>query len=172
MSSLTRPGLSRILHGVFLASMAIGFFAAAAVPTPLSAQVPDPTPTTAPPTPPPTTTAPPTTAAPTTDPPETTVAPATTAAPVVTTATTVKKPTTSSTASTILQTTTTPDQLPTLPPLPNANQPAATPTTAAFDSGDDDPARVSPLFPALSIGGFIVALLILVIQFLLSSRRS
>lgn len=149
--------------------MAVGFFGA--VTTPTGAQVPDPTPTTAPPTAPPTT-APPTTSAPTTDPPETTVAPATTAAPTATTATTAKKPAvTSSTASTIPQTTTTPDQLPTLPPLPGANQPA-TSTTAAFDSAGDDPARVSPLFPALSIGGFTVALLILVIQFLLSSRRT
>lgn len=161
---------NRILSGLFLASMAVGFIGA--VSTPTGAQVPDPTPTTAPPTAPPPT-APPTTSAPaTTDPPETTVAPATTAAPTATTASTVKKPAvTSSTASTIPQTTTTPDQLPTLPPLPNANQ-SATSTTAALDSGDDDPARVSPLFPALSIGGFTVALLILVIQFLLSSRRS
>jgi hypothetical protein len=33
-------------------------------------------------------------------------------------------------------------------------------------------AKVSPLFPALSIGGFTVALLVLVVSFLLNSRRT
>ncbi|HVF33681.1 MAG TPA: hypothetical protein VM933_11650 [Acidimicrobiales bacterium] len=120
---------------------------------------------------PPATTAAPTTAAPTTAAP-TTAAP-TTAAPE-TSAPTTAPPTTrrpAATTTTVPPTTTTPDQLPTLPPRPDGQQlPAPTETTVPLPS-DRDAARVSPLFPALSIGGFTVALSILVVRFLWSGRR-
>jgi hypothetical protein len=99
---------------------------------------------------------------PTTEPPPTTAAP-TTAGPT----TTRPRPTTT----TIPATTTTPEQLPTLPPRPEGQLPAPTETTVAPVSDRDD-AKVSPLFPALSIGGFTVALLIVVIQFLWASRKA
>ena len=131
------------------------------------AQEPPTVPTTAAPT---TAAPPPTTAAPTTAPPTTESAPAPTAAPETTAPrpTTTAKPKASTT--TIPVTTTTPEQLPTLPPLPEGQVPAPTDTTIAVEPGGGT-ATVSPRFPALSVGGFTVALLVLVVSFLLNSRR-
>lgn len=148
-----------VLQAAFLAALSIGCVAA-----PFAASAQDvTTPTTAAPT---TTAAPPTTAAPTTEAPPATEAPATTTAPPAST-TTRPRPTTT----TIPRSTTTPEQLPTLPPLPAGQVPAPTETTVVtVPSGGT--AKVSPLFPALSIGGFTVALLVLVVSFLLNSRRT
>jgi hypothetical protein len=147
----------RLLPSLFGLSLAVGCLSWLLAGTASGQEVT--TPTTAP-----ATTAP---APTTTEPPATTEAPPTTAAATTAPAPTAKpKPTTT----TIPPTTTTPDQLPTLPPLPADQVPAATETTVAKPP-PANAARISPLFPALSIGGFTVALLILVVQFLLSGRR-
>ena len=154
--------------GQWVAALALGV-GLVALPAATSGQT---IPTSPPPTtdPPPTTAAPttaaPTTAAPTTEAPaETTAPPATTGPP------TTRRPAASSTTdSTVPVTTTTPEQLPTLPPRPEGQAPAPTETTVP-PLPDEDAARMSPLFPALSVGGFTVALLILVVQALLSMRK-
>lgn len=117
--------------------------------------------------PPPTTAAlPTTTAAPTTEAPATTEGPATTAAP----ATTAKPKASSTTASTVPPSTTTPEQLPTLPPLPNGQIPASSETIPSKAPSGGGTAKINPFFPALSVGGFTVAFLILAIGFLWRSR--
>jgi hypothetical protein len=115
---------------------------------------------------PPATTAPPETTAP-----PATTTPPTTAAPDTTAPATTGVPTTKRTTTTIPPTTTTPDQLPTLPteatvpPAPGATTVETTDLTAV-----ELDASVSPIFPALSIAGFITALLIVATQWFLTRR--
>jgi len=117
---------------------------------------------------PPQTTAPPETTAPprTTAPPQTTATP--TSAPAQTT---VAPSTTRRTTTTIPPSTTSPEQLPTLPPAETAPPaPGATTVDTTDVTAIELDSRVSPIFPALSIGGFVTALLIVATQWFLTRR--
>ena len=163
---MRRPTTSSCLRWVAALAFGVGLVAA---PAASFGQV-IPPPTTDPPetTAPPPTTAPATTAPPATYPPETTAPPAPTTARPAPTPTTARPA--ASTTTTVPPSTTTPEQLPTLPPRPDG-QLVPTETTMP-PAPDEDAARVSPLFPALSAGGFLVALLILVVQFLWNGRKA
>ncbi|HEX7168004.1 MAG TPA: hypothetical protein VF230_13585 [Acidimicrobiales bacterium] len=134
-------------------------------PAAFAQSVPTTPPTTATPTTAAPTTVAPTTAAPTTEAPATTGAPASTAAPTTGPATTKRTTTTKP------PTTTTPDQLPTLP-VPQTAAPvggATTSTTTDLDTVSQD-ASVNPLFPTLSVVGFVTAVLIVAVQWFLTRR--
>lgn len=157
---MRRPTTSSLLRWVAAMGFGLGLVAAPAssfgqvLPPPTT----DPPATTAPPA-----TDPPETAPPATEPPETTApttarpGPATTRAPA-------------STSTTVPPSTTTPDQLPTLPPRPEGQVIPTETTVRPLPA--EDAGRVSPLFPALSAGGFLVALLTLVVSFLWNGRKA
>lgn len=117
--------------------------------------------------PPPTTEAPATTAPPETTAPPQTTAPQATAAPQ----TTAAPSTTRRTTTTIPPSTTTPEQLPTLPPAETAPPaPGATTVDTTDVTTIELNSKVSPVFPALSIAGFVTALLIIGTQWFLTRR--
>ena len=112
-----------------------------------------------------------TTQAPTTVAPTQPTQPPTTAAPTTAAPATTAVPTTRRTTTTIPPTTTTPDQIPTLPTeqtVPPA--PGATTVDTTDLNAIQLDARVSPIFPALSIGGFVTAALIVATQWFLTRR--